>query len=66
MIAGVAAAVEPPLPLGWGVERFAGQLPVEQVHLFLFVVVALNAEVAVLVADALLRTDSADLKTIRD
>ena len=53
MVTGVAGLLEPPIPFLRGAEGFTGDLPVEQIGLFLFCSVRLDAKVFILFANAL-------------
>src|SRR5580704_13136063 len=52
-IAGVAGLPEPPFPLFRRAKRLAGELPVEQVRLFLLVAVGFHHDIPVLASDPL-------------
>ena len=53
MISCVIGLFEPPCPLRRRIEGFTGHLPIKQVGFFLFIAVALHAEIFVLFSDSL-------------
>ena len=53
MIACVPGVLEPPMPLLGCVKGFAGDLPIEKIHFFLLIAIALDAQILVLFANSL-------------
>ena len=45
--------LDPPMPFFGGVEGFAGDLPIEKIHLFLLIAIALDTQILVLFSNTL-------------